>query len=455
MARITKVSPFAPASLPRLPAVAGVRIGACESAAGYAGRLNLMLAVCDPGTTVAGCLTQSRTASAPVAWCRRVLGGSPELASNGAAGDASGDERAPTVQERDVQGRALVVNAGNANAFTGTQGDTTVNDTVAIAAELVGCSRAHVLVASTGVIAEPLASAPFRDALPDLHAKLTSSAAPLVGPGADDETTAASAWLDAAAAIMTTDTFAKLATRRVDLDGTIVTLNGIAKGSGMIAPDMATMLAFVFTDATVPADTLAALTRAHCETTFNAITVDSDTSTSDTLLVFATGAAGAPPLQDLTSGARAAFEHALQALFHDLAQAIITDGEGISKLIEVRVTGAVDDASAKRIALAIANSPLVKTAVAGGDPNWGRIVMAVGKAGEPADRDRLAISIGGIAVTRDGARVADYDEAPLAEHMRGERVVFGVDLGMGDGGFTAWGCDLTTTYIDINADYRS
>jgi len=444
MAKIETQSPFAPTDRMTMPPVGGVAVATACSAAGYQNRDNLLLCALAPGTVAVGALTRSKTASAPIEWCReRLRGGGPA--------------------------RALVVNAGNANAFTGERGRQTCQATGAMTAELIECQPEEVFQASTGVIAEPLSVEPFRNTLPTMLTDLTMQTSighvgdadgsdMSSGTDADVASKADAAWHAAAAAIMTTDTFPKLATRRVNVGGAVVTINGIAKGSGMIAPDMATMLAFIYTDVAIDRRILAAMTHAHCATTFNAITVDSDTSTSDTLLVFATGAAatgGAGTIDTADSDDGLAFASALHAVMHDLAQQIIQDGEGISKLIEVQVSGAISDASARTVGMAIANSPLVKTAVAGSDPNWGRIVMAVGKSGEPADRDRLAIAIGGHIVAQEGERVPDYDEAPIARHMAGDRVLLRVDLGLGDGEFTVWGCDLTQGYIAINADYRS
>jgi glutamate N-acetyltransferase/amino-acid N-acetyltransferase len=398
-----------------LPSVPGVRLAACEAGIRYAGRKDLMLALLDPGTRVAGVLTRSKTASAAVDWCRERLN----------AGTA----------------RALVVNAGNANAFTGMAGEEAVEETARAAARAAGCIPDEVMIASTGVIGEPLEPASFTGRLGELAAA--------AGPGN---------WEDAARAIMTTDTFPKLASRRLKLGGEEVTLNGIAKGAGMIAPDMATMLAFVFTDAPIAAPLAQQLCRAAVEDTFNAITVDSDTSTSDTLLLFATGAAAARGVAELSDPADQRlgdFASALEDLMRDLAHQIVKDGEGASKFISVTVEGAETKAAARRIAFAIANSPLVKTAFAGEDPNWGRIVMAVGKSGEAASRDRLAIWFGDIQVAREGEVDPAYREADGAEYMRAKELAVRVDVGVGDASAVVWTCDLTTGYIAINADYRS
>jgi glutamate N-acetyltransferase/amino-acid N-acetyltransferase len=408
-------SPFAPPRLPDVPVVPGVALAACEAGIRYKGRRDLMMAVFDPGTVVAGVLTRSRTCSAPVLWCRESLKG--------------------------ASARALVVNSGNANAFTGKKGVEATRITAAAAAEAVSCSPAEVFLSSTGVIGEPLDASKFTH----LIAGLARAAAP-------------DAWHDAARAIMTTDTFPKLATRQVRLGGTEVVINGFAKGAGMIAPDLATMLVYIFTDAAVAQPALQAMLSAGADKSFNCITIDSDTSTSDTVLVFATGAArkrGAPLIENAASAEGRAFAAVLHDLMHELALWVVKDGEGLTRLIEVRVSGAESDAAARRIAFAIANSPLVKTAVAGGDPNWGRVVMAVGKAGEAADRDRLSIRFGDILVAEDGERASSYDEKTVAAYMQGREIVIDVDLGLGAGAAVVWTCDLTHGYISINADYRS
>ena len=405
-------SPLAPARFPDMPPVAGVRIAAAAAGLKKSGERDLLLAALDSGTTIAGVLTRSRCPSAPVDWCRQALPG----------GSA----------------RALVVNSGNANAFTGSAGDTTVQRTVAAAAELLGCAETEVFPASTGVIGQPVGPGHIADALPPLAEALSSDG-----------------WDAAADAIRTTDTFAKGATAATEIDGVPVTINGIAKGSGMIAPDMATMLAFVFTDAALPAAVLRPLLKASADRSFNAITVDGDTSTSDTVLLCATGRAGHRPVEDHRDARLDAFRDALDALMIDLAQQVVRDGEGATKFIEITVAGAQSSRAARVVGLAIANSPLVKTAIAGEDANWGRIVMAVGKAGEKADRDRLSISMGGVEITRHGQLVAGYDEAPVARHMKGAEIDIAVDLGVGRGRATVWTCDLTHGYISINADYRS
>jgi len=398
-----------------MPAVAGVTLAAKACGIKYKNRTDLCLLAFEPGTKVAGVLTQSRTASAPVEWCRRGL--------------------------KQGRGRAVIVNSGNANAFTGRRGRMSVERVVDELAGRLGCGGREIFPASTGVIGEPL---PDERMLKGLHGLVRG-----LRPGS---------WKAAAQAIMTTDTFPKGATRKARIGGTEVTLNGIAKGSGMIAPDMATMLAFVATDAKLPAPVLQALLADGAGCSFNCITVDGDTSTSDSLLLAATGKASharvaasakisAPLLKE--------FRAALRDLLTDLAQQVVRDGEGAAKFITIKVTGAASAASARRIGLAVGNSPLVKTAIAGEDANWGRIVMAVGKAGERADRDRLAIAIGGVAVAAEGERVEGYDEAPVARHMKGQEIDIEIDVGVGRGRATVWTCDLTHGYISINADYRS
>ncbi len=410
----TTVSSLAPAGFPTLPPVAGVRLATANSGIRYKGRDDLLLAVLDPGTTVAGVLTRSLTCSAPVIWCRDSL-------PRGSA-------------------RALVVNAGNANAFTGKAGDATVQATVQAAAAVAGCAPDEVYVASTGVIGIPLAPDAIARSLPGLAGGLAADPA---------------AWEAAARAIMTTDTFAKGATRQAVIGGTTVTIAGFAKGSGMIAPDMATMLGFLFTDAAIAAPVLQAMLSEFTERTFNSITVDGDTSTSDTLLLFATGRAGNAPVTRADDPGLADLRQALEAVMLDLALQIVRDGEGATKFVSITLTGADSDAAAKRIALTVANSPLVKTAIAGEDANWGRIVAAIGRAGERADRDRIRITIGGTLICADGMEVPGYDEAPVAAHMKGREIDVRIDLGLGAGTARVWTCDLTHGYIDINGSYRS
>ncbi len=409
---MTQVSPLAPARFPDLPPIAGVGIAATAAGIRYKDRIDLLLVSMAPGTIAAGVLTRSLTASAPVEWCREAL----------AQGRA----------------RALVVNAGNANAFTGEAGRAGVKRAAAATATLFGCGEHEVYLASTGVIGETLPDERIIAKLDELNRAL-----------------AADAWPKAAGAIMTTDTYPKGSTRSLKIDGVPVTINGIAKGSGMIAPDMATMLSFVFTDARIAQPVLQKLLSAAVAKSFNSITVDSDTSTSDTLLVFATGQAAHAPIENAVDRRLGPFRKALDAVLRDLALQVVRDGEGAERLVEIRVGGAASERAARRVGLAIGNSPLVKTAIAAGDANWGRIVMAVGKAGERAERDLLAIRIGGVAVAEKGAAVAGYDEAPIAQHMQGREILIEVDLGVGKGKATVWTCDLTHRYIDINGSYRS
>lgn len=406
------VSPLAPKSYPDLPAVAGVRFATAEAGIKYKNRTDVLLVEFDAGTTVAGVVTRSKCSSAAVDWCKDNLGGG--------------------------QARALVVNSGNANAFTGSKGKASVEKTAAIAAAAIGCEPSEVFLASTGVIGEPLDAAKFEGVLDTMATRLSD------GP-----------WMDPAKAIMTTDTFPKLSGAIVEIDGVEVRINGIAKGSGMIAPDMATMLSFVFTDMPISAQALQALLSQHVQTSFNAITVDSDTSTSDTLLAFATGKADVAPIESAEDPRVEAFGAALHDVLFDLAIQVVRDGEGATKQVSVHVEGATTDASAFRIAKAIADSPLVKTAIAGEDANWGRIVMAVGKAGEPADRDRLSIRFGDLLVAKDGERATGYDEAATSAYMKGEELEVTVNLGLGFGAATVYTCDLTHGYITINGDYRS
>jgi glutamate N-acetyltransferase/amino-acid N-acetyltransferase len=408
-------SPFAPKRLVYLPAIDGMRMATAAAGIRYPGRIDLLLTLFDPGTTVAGVLTKSKTASAPVDWCRAHL-------AHGMA-------------------RALVVNSGNANAFTGRRGREAVRMTAEAAARAADCLEADVYVASTGVIGEPLDARKFTGLLGDL----ARDAKP-------------DAFEHAARAIMTTDTYPKLAMRQAEIEGVPVTINGIAKGAGMIAPDMATMLAFLFTDAAIEPGPLHEILSPAVDATFNAITIDGDTSTSDTLLLFATGTAasrGAPHIGLPHDPRLASFRAGLTEVLLDLAHQVVKDGEGATKFVTVRVTGAESARAARRIAFAIANSPLVKTAIAGEDPNWGRIVMAVGKAGEAADRDRLAISFGDIQVAKEGEVAPTYSEALGAAYMKREEIAITVDVGVGDASSTAWTCDLTADYIAINADYRS
>jgi glutamate N-acetyltransferase/amino-acid N-acetyltransferase len=404
-------SPLAVA-LPDLPPMAGIRLGSAEAGIRYQGRTDLVLVELPVGTTVAGVFTRNRCPGAPVDWCRSAL-------PHGRA-------------------RAVVVNAGNANVFTGHAGTKAVDATVEAASNLLGCKPHEVFVASTGVIGEVLPHARITAALPALHASLN-----------------ADGWEAAARGIMTTDTFPKGATRTVQIGGATVRISGFAKGSGMVAPDMATMLCFVFTDAKLPPEILQDMLARGVRRSFNCTTVDSDTSTSDTVLLFATGQAEHPKVGKDDKKLLRPFRDALDALLLDLALQVIRDGEGAQKLVRIDVTGAVSGKSARRVALAVANSPLVKTAIAGEDANWGRIVMAVGKSGEPADRDRLSVGVGGTWMARDGGVVPNYNEGPVVAHMKGREIGITVDLGLGAGQGTAWTCDLTHGYIDINGSYRS
>jgi glutamate N-acetyltransferase/amino-acid N-acetyltransferase len=408
----TPISPLAPKTTPDMPAIGGVRLATAAAGIRYPDRTDVVLAIFDEGTSVAGVFTRSKCPSAPVEWCRARI--------------------------RGVRARALVVNSGNANAFTGKSGRAACAFTAKLAAAAVGCKTSEVFLASTGVIGEPLPAQAFDGVM----TKLAAAAAP-------------EAYGDAARAIMTTDTFPKLATAGARLAGTNVTINGFAKGAGMIAPDMATMLAFVFTDAPLAAPVLQTLLREGVADTFNAVTIDGDTSTSDTLLAFATGAARAPRITRAHDPRLMPFRKAFNAVLADLAEQVARDGEGARKLVEIVVEGAVSNASARRIAMSIANSPLVKTAIAGEDANWGRVVMAVGKAGEPADRDRLSIWFGGIRVAHKGARDPAYDETEVSMAMKKPEISLKVALGLGKGRDRVLTCDLTKEYVAINGDYRS
>jgi glutamate N-acetyltransferase/amino-acid N-acetyltransferase len=411
----TAVSPLAPTNVPAMPDIAGVKLATAAAGIRYQGRTDVLLAVLDKGTTVAGVFTKSKCPSAPVEWCRAKL--------------------------KRGQARALVVNSGNANAFTGKNGKQSTALTAQVAARAVGCSVNDVFLASTGVIGEPLDANKFDGVL----ATLAEQAAP-------------GDWMNAARAIMTTDTFPKVATATVKLGKANVTINGMAKGAGMIMPDMATMLSFVFTDAPLSAAVLQSLLKSGVEDTFNAVTIDSDTSTSDTLLAFATGAAaanGAPKITRASDPRLKAFAKAFYGVLADLSEQVARDGEGARKLVEVIVEGATTKASARRIAMSIANSPLVKTAIAGEDANWGRVVMAVGKAGQPANRDKLSISFNGIRVAKSGARDPSYNEQEVSAAMKNPKVQIKVTLGLGKGRDRVLTCDLTKEYVAINGDYRS
>ncbi len=408
----TTISPLAPKHVPDMPPVKGVRLATAAAGIRYAGRTDVLLALFDKGTTCAGVFTRSKCPSAPVEWCRKQL----------KRGKAS----------------ALVVNSGNANAFTGKTGRDAATFTARLAAKASGCRPEDVFLASTGVIGEPLKATAFEGVME----KMVTDAR-------------AVRFLDAAKAIMTTDTFPKVATAKAKIGKSTVTINGIAKGAGMIAPDMATMLAFVFTDAAISAPALQALLSEATVDTFNAVTVDGDTSTSDTLMLFATGQTDAPKISRATDPKLKDFRKALQAVLANLSEQIARDGEGARKLIEIVVEGAVSKPSARRIAMSIANSPLVKTAIAGEDANWGRVVMAVGKAGEPANRDKLSIWFGGIRVAHKGARDPSYDEAAVSAAMKQPEISLKVALGLGKGRDRVLTCDLTKEYIAINGDYRS
>ena len=407
-----KRSPLAPPSFPNLPSVRGIRVAGLSAGLKRAGKQDLLIAEMRPSATIAGKLTRSKCPSAPVDWCREALKG-------GKAG-------------------VIIANSGNANAFTGNSGSQTIQEVTLAAAKEFQCRNQEVFIASTGVIGQPLDPGPICRCLDGAAKKLSPEN-----------------WLDAAEAIRTTDTFPKGATRTTDIGGEKIQIVGIAKGSGMIAPDMGTMLAFIFTDAKMPASTLQKLLNYSTERSFNSITVDSDTSTSDTVLLAASGYVEHPRINSAKDPKLIRFRQALTEVMVDLATQIVRDGEGARKFITIDISGATSVQSAKRIGLAIANSPLVKTALAGEDANWGRIVMAVGKAGERADRDKLAITIGGIPVTSDGQVKSDYDEQPVAEHLKKSEVFLSVDVGVGRGKARVWTCDLTHDYISINADYRS
>jgi glutamate N-acetyltransferase / amino-acid N-acetyltransferase len=411
----TSISPLAPKKYPKMPSVEGVRIATAEAGIKYKDRTDLLAMVFDAGTTVAGVFTRSRCPSAPVDFCRQNLGGG--------------------------KARMLVVNSGNANAFTGKKGRDTTRMTGEAAAEAAGCATSEVFLASTGVIGEPLDANRFSHLLSGMTKEAQSDR-----------------WTEAARAIMTTDTYPKVATVTVTLGDADVVINGIAKGAGMIAPDMATMLSFVATDAPIDAAVLQVMLSKAVVATFNAVTVDSDTSTSDTLMLFATGAAarrGAPRIADPKDARLGQFKRALNRVLKSLALQVVRDGEGARKQVEVTVTGARSARSAKRIALSIANSPLVKTAIAGEDANWGRVVMAVGKSGEPADRDRLAIWFGDNRLAFEGERDGAYSETAVSAYMKRDEITIRADIGLGRGKATVWTCDLTKEYVAINGDYRS
>lgn len=405
-----KVSPLAPTLYPELPVLDGVRLASIEAGIKYRGRKDLCLIAFDKPATVAGVFTQSKCPSAAVDWCKKVL-------PRGKA-------------------RCVVINSGNANAFTGVKGDKATEMTAKAAADLLGCNKNAVMIASTGVIGEPLDASEFPRALANAKNLLAQDG-----------------WHTAAQTIMTTDTYPKLATRSIEVEGKRYTLNGIAKGSGMIAPDMATMLSFLVTDMPIASHALQKMLSKAIRNTFNAITVDSDTSTSDTVLLFSCGQG--KPIEESGDQRLKKFKRALSELLHELAMLVVRDGEGATKQVGIEVAGAKNKRSARKVAMAIANSPLVKTAIAGEDANWGRIVMAVGKAGEPADRDRLQISFGDIRVAVDGERDPDYDEEQVSRLMKRDEIEISVDLGIGKSSAKVWTCDLTKEYVAINGDYRS
>jgi glutamate N-acetyltransferase/amino-acid N-acetyltransferase len=406
------VSPLAPASFPVMPPIAGVRLASYAAGIRYSGRDDMMLAELAPGSTIAGVFTKSLTFGPPVGWCRECLPGGKV--------------------------RAIVVNSGNANVFTGQAGRAVVEAAASVTANLLNCKSQEVFISSTGVIGEPPPGERISAALPQIAKRL-----------------AAEAWEPAARAIMTTDTFPKGATATATIDGTAVRINGFCKGSGMIGPDMATMLGYVFTDASLPAPVLQKLLSAATVKSFNSITVDGDTSTSDTVLLCATQQAGHRRIGDPNDRRLGEFRRALDRVMIDLAQQIAKDGEGAEKFVTIAVKGAASARAARRVGLAIGNSPLVKTAIAAGDANWGRIVMAIGKAGEKADRDKLLISVGGVGIVAKGGPVPGYDETPVTAHMKSRDIRIDVDLAIGRGQATVWTCDLTHGYVDINGSYRS
>ncbi|MGU9957911.1 MAG: bifunctional glutamate N-acetyltransferase/amino-acid acetyltransferase ArgJ [Arenicellales bacterium WSBS_2016_MAG_OTU3] len=407
-----KVSPLAPAGFPSIPTIEGVRFAAVSAGIKQKDRADVFLAALRKGTNIAGVLTQSLTASAPVEWCRKQL--------------------------KHGKAQAIIVNSGNANAFTGAQGYDHVRVMTRAVKELLGCPENQIFVASTGVIGEPLPANRIGKALPKAAKQLSSNA-----------------WQDAASAMMTTDTFAKGAFEETTIGNAKITIAGIAKGSGMIAPDMATMLSFVFTDAKIPTEVLQTILKQGADESFNSISVDSDASTSDTLLLAATGAARHPIITTASEQNLTLFKAALKRVLVNLATQVVRDGEGASKFITIDVSGAASKRAARRIGLSIANSPLVKTAIAGEDANWGRVVMAVGKAGEKAERDKMSIAIGGIKIADKGYRIDGYDEDMVARHLTGQDIHIEVDVGIRYGKARVWTCDLTHDYISINADYRT
>ncbi len=409
MAVVTKISPLAPKAFPDLPVIKGVRFATAAAGVKYQGRTDVMLAVADAGSSVAGVFTKSATRAAPVLDCQDKIGKSSDA------------------------GVAILVNSGNANAFTGKFGRASVEAITSAVADSTNMSVERVFTSSTGVIGEPLPHDRVIAVIDELNRNLSENALE-----------------DAARAIMTTDTYSKGASAVVETPAGPVNIAGIAKGSGMIAPDMATMLVYIFTDAKIEQSVLQHMISSITDQTFNCITVDSDTSTSDTLLAVATGASGIAIAE-----ADKEFSDALNSVMLELAHLVVRDGEGATKFVEINVSGAANDADAKTHAMAIANSPLIKTAIAGEDPNWGRVVMAIGKSGAAADRDSLSISFGDILVAKEGWVADDYREEDGANYMKNDHIVLNVDVGIGDGESTVWTCDLTHGYIEINADYRS
>lgn len=407
-----KISPLAPKNFPSMPPVAGVRLAAVNCGIKYKTRTDLMLAELSEESKVAGVFTQSKTASANIVWGKEIL-------SHHSA-------------------RVVIVNSGNANAFNGVCGKESIDRIVKQSAKIFDCKDYEIYPCSTGVIGEPLKDELITNKLHELKENLSKDN-----------------WQAAAQAIMTTDTFPKAATKTITIENKNVTINGIAKGSGMIAPDMATLLAYIFTDANISADVLQSLLKEVTDKTFNAITVDSDTSTSDTTLLCATGKANHNEIKDINTAELSKFKDALYEVMKDLAHQIVKDGEGANKFITVNVSGAENNKAAKTIALAIGNSPLVKTAIAGEDANWGRVIMAVGKAGEAADRDKISVTIGQTNIVKNGQLNPDYKEIEVTQHMQGQYIDVTVDVGISNGNATIWTCDFTKEYIAINADYRS
>lgn len=412
---MTNISPLAPKTHPEMPVIDGVRLGSVEAGIKYKGRKDLAVLLFDKPASVAGVFTRSKCPSAPVEWCRQHL----------ARGKA----------------KVVVVNSGNANAFTGKNGVESVRQTAKVACDVFGCRKSEVFLASTGVIGEPLDASGFSNHL-------------VKAQNAANKTKKPDQWNEMAKAIMTTDTYMKTATASFQVGDRIYHINGMAKGAGMIQPDMATMLSFVVTDFPLASQLLQQILSKKIDKSFNSISVDSDTSTSDTVLLFS-ALNGRKAIRDKNAGGVRAFKKALEQVLHELAMLVVRDGEGASKHIEINVKGAISKKSAKVIGFAIANSPLIKTAIAGEDANWGRVVMAVGKAGEPAERDRLEIKFGDLCVAKNGERVPDYSESEASKIMKNDFIKISVDVGVGKASATVWSCDLTADYIAINADYRS